>query len=577
MQPLDSPPARADHIVPFTMKRLGGNADPLHFFVRHSSPRRILAPVEATGHGQPLRGGRARDQAHDRLVVPQRLTTPIRGDEREQAVLHLVPLAGARWEVADLEGQGGGIGELLQLELPHAQAIAVAAPAIRRDQQAPRPRVQPVAFEPPPAPDRGHRKGARVVVGAHVHEPFVAGQIIHAVGIGPRHRGSRKIVALHEGRPLASAPLPALVLVIPDQLLLLRVHGDDRSAPGQRPADLIIDVLELRVAVGMIRAFLGLPVPLEAVVHRAQKLRHLLMADRMVLAREFRRERPRALARPAQRGLRVAARQWLHQGFQRSRQLGVAHQERVAPPAGPPDSSGRDRVLPQFTDPLGDGDPGQSADVADPRDASIALVHGLVRGHHSPAALIQVSPDACELPFESVMSFDAPTVACSGLICRCYLLTRANGAGYAVSASRCHSGGRLWVARMWINSPSDRATEEKYPSHSRTALRAMTSNTGWTSVGELLITRRISAVAVCCSRDSVRSRLRASSSLNRRAFSTAMTAWSAKVFSSSISLSENGPGSARVTAMAPMGAPSRSIGTERMLRAPIARDRVRCW
>ena len=40
-----------------------------------------------------------------------------------------------------------------------------------------------------------------------------------------------------------------------------------------------------------------------------------------------------------------------------------------------------------------------------------------------------------------------------------------------------------------------------------------------------------------------------------------MTAWSAKVFSSSISLSENGPGSARATAMTPMGAPSRSIGT----------------
>src|SRR3990172_10729687 len=130
-------------------------------------------------------------------------------------------------------------------------------------------------------------------------------------------------MAIHEFGRLALSPLTAWVLVIPDQLLLLRVHGDDRSAPGQRPADLIIDVLELRVAVGMIRAFLRLPVPLEAVVHRAKELCNLLMADRMVLAREFRRERPRALARPAQRGLRVAPRQWLHQGLQRPRQLGV--------------------------------------------------------------------------------------------------------------------------------------------------------------------------------------------------------------------------------------------------------------
>jgi hypothetical protein len=221
-------------------------------------------------------------------------------------------------------------------------------------------------------------------------------------------------VALHEGGRLASAPLPALVLVVPDQLLLLRVHGDDWSAPGQRPADLIIDVLELRIAVGMIRAFLSLPVALEAVVHRTQELRDLLMTDRMVLAGEFRRERPRALARPAQGRLRVASRQRLHQGLQRSRQLGVAHQERVASPAGPPDPSSRDRVLPQFTDPLGDSAPGQSTDAADPRDAAIALVHRLVRRHHSPAALIQVLPDACELPFEGAMGFDAPTVACSG-------------------------------------------------------------------------------------------------------------------------------------------------------------------
>src|SRR6266702_3087116 len=64
------------------------------------------------------------------------------------------------------------------------------------------------------------------------------------------------------------------------------------------------------------------------------------------------------------------------------------------------------------------------------------------------------------------------------------------------------------------------------------ALLTIVSKTGWTSVGELLITRRISPVAV-------RSRLRPSSSVNSRTFSIAMTAWSAKVFSSSICLSEN--------------------------------------
>ena len=48
--------------------------------------------------------------------------------------------------------------------------------------------------------------------------------------------------------------------------------------------------------------------------------------------------------------------------------------------------------------------------------------------------------------------------------------------------------------------------------------------TGWRSVGELEITRRISAVAVCCSSASVSSRFLASSSWNSRTFSIAITA-----------------------------------------------------
>ena len=70
--------------------------------------------------------------------------------------------------------------------------------------------------------------------------------------------------------------------------------------------------------------------------------------------------------------------------------------------------------------------------------------------------------------------------------------------------------------------------------HSFSALSPMMSNTGWTSVGELEMTRRISLVAVCCSSASVSALLRACSSVNRRTFSIAITAWSAKVWSNAV-------------------------------------------
>ena len=109
-------------------------------------------------------------------------------------------------------------------------------------------------------------------------------------------------------------------------------------------------------------------------------------------------------------------------------------------------------------------------------------------------------------------------------------------------------------------------SRDRSASHSRTAFSASVSKTGWRSKVDRPITLSSSLVAVCCSSATRSSLLRASSSVNRRTFSMAMTAWSAKVLSRSICLAENGPGSARATAIAPMGAPSRSMGTTRMLR-----------
>src|SRR5262249_59227768 len=66
-----------------------------------------------------------------------------------------------------------------------------------------------------------------------------------------------------------------------------------------------------------------------------------------------------------------------------------------------------------------------------------------------------------------------------------------------------------------ISLPSNLKTVHNLALQRRSAVAAIVSNTGWVSVGELEITRRISEVAVCCSRASAsrfsRSRVVASS------------------------------------------------------------------
>ena len=93
----------------------------------------------------------------------------------------------------------------------------------------------------------------------------------------------------------------------------------------------------------------------------------------------------------------------------------------------------------------------------------------------------------------------------------------------------------------------------------RAAFAATASNTGCTSVGEALITCRISAVAVWRSSASF-------VSLNRRTFSIAITAWSAKVFNRSTWRCGVLPGSGQATTSAPTGTPSFSSGAPTMRR-----------
>ena len=87
------------------------------------------------------------DEADDRLMADQRPPAPVLRDETEQAMFDLVPLAGARREMADRERRSQLIGQGLQRHLPQPRPVPVAAPpsAVMSSSLAPGKRSRPIS------------------------------------------------------------------------------------------------------------------------------------------------------------------------------------------------------------------------------------------------------------------------------------------------------------------------------------------------------------------------------------------------------------------------------------------------
>ena len=121
----------------------------------------------------------------------------------------------------------------------------------------------------------------RVVIGSDVDEAGIAREIVDAVGIRPRHHGTGEIMHLHAMGRLRAAPLTPRVLVVPQELLLLRIHRDDRPSGDQRLAHFLVDEPKLRIPIRVIGAFRRFARRLQAKAHAAQHLRDRLVTDRV--------------------------------------------------------------------------------------------------------------------------------------------------------------------------------------------------------------------------------------------------------------------------------------------------------
>jgi hypothetical protein len=125
-----------DAVVPFAMELVALNGHVGQFFIADFDAGVVGLLVELSPDAQARLSSDAADQAHDDLPPQQRSPAPVVGDMAEHPVLDLVPLARAWREVADLYGQPQLVGQVLQLQPPQADPVAVAATTVGGDQQA---------------------------------------------------------------------------------------------------------------------------------------------------------------------------------------------------------------------------------------------------------------------------------------------------------------------------------------------------------------------------------------------------------------------------------------------------------
>jgi len=92
------------------------------------------------------------------------------------------------------------------------------------------------------------------VVDADTDPAGIVGDVIDAIGNRtPELRDDEIMDADLFGRALRPPFAPG-ILEVADQFLLFRINRDRRFARGQRRLDQFVDVVELRVPIGMVRS-----------------------------------------------------------------------------------------------------------------------------------------------------------------------------------------------------------------------------------------------------------------------------------------------------------------------------------
>jgi hypothetical protein len=122
--------SREDFVIPFAVKFIAENCQLCHVLIRDFDACAIERIVYLGLNCEPLFSACVSNAVYDLGSAFQSTTTPILADMAEHAMFDLVPLAGARREVTDMDGHVEFFSKLLDLDFPEAYAAAIATSPI---------------------------------------------------------------------------------------------------------------------------------------------------------------------------------------------------------------------------------------------------------------------------------------------------------------------------------------------------------------------------------------------------------------------------------------------------------------
>jgi hypothetical protein len=154
------------------------------------------------------------------------------------------------------------------------------------------------------------------MIDANIDPPQVVGHVVDTIRGYLAQAGNGKVMDADRFRRTAWLPLFSCILEVSDQFLFLRIDRDYRLASCLRRLHLRIEVLKLRIPIGMRSSFLLLTVSLQAIPQLVQQLGYQLPTDGMTLFLQFAGQLANTLTGPTQRRFRVPTASGFNQSLQ---------------------------------------------------------------------------------------------------------------------------------------------------------------------------------------------------------------------------------------------------------------------